>query len=135
MVSYRVETLGALAIVTLLNRLSKHFNVQDGYVQIHVDNMETVNTVKKKKRMLNTANSIEDNMDVAIELCYQIDVSPFNIQGRHVKAHMDDSTDDLSPVQELNKRMDSNAGQFIRNPPPRFYPHNVPYNCWHNKLY
>ena len=39
---------------------------------------------------------------------------------------MDDITDDLTPAQELNKRMDINAGQFVREPIPQFFPHQTP---------
>ena len=90
MVSYRSETFGALAIVTLLNHLGKKFHIESGTMQIYVDNMETVQTITGGKYMYNTASSLQDNIDVALELQYHIKNSPFVIQGQHVKAHMDD---------------------------------------------
>lgn len=48
------------------------------------------------------------------------------IPGQHVKAHLDDITDDLTPAQELNKRMDIQAGQFVQGPIPQFFPHHAP---------
>jgi len=86
MVSYRAESLGALAIITLLCWIGKRFDIKDGDVQIHVDNMETVQTLLKKKHVKNTVSSLEDNIDVALEVHHQLETSTLKIEGVHVKS-------------------------------------------------
>ena len=123
--SFRAESFGALAIITLLEYIGKQLNMPRKRVDIYIDNSETVQTMNKK--LWHTVGTVlNDDRDVAIELRSQAKNGRFSYSAVHVKGHMDRITDDLTPEQWLNQQMDTHVGEFIRSPPPRLLPTQEP---------
>ena len=46
--SYRAESFGALAVLTLLNHIGDKLKIQNKTIKIYIDNSETVQTINKR---------------------------------------------------------------------------------------
>ena len=123
--SYRAEAFGALAIVTLLEKIQKRHNIQNVSVPVYIDNMEAIKTMQGNL-FHSMSNILSDNQDVYIELNTRVRQSKIKIIAEHVKGHMNEVSDELTDSQALNQLMDTKVGHFIRNIPPRLTPTSIP---------
>ena len=131
--SYRAESCGALALLTLLDVVIGDKNIQDVTVPICIDNMETVKTMQRN--MAHTMSTVmRDNQDIYIELRSRTCQSKVKIEPEHVKGHMNETQDEITDKQALNQLMDWSVGSFIRNMPPRLLATTTPPIFQHQKV-
>ena len=127
MTSYRAEAFGALAAISFIEHIRKIRLYNEAlHIPIYIDNMEVIRTLNGEKNVYSIGMGLEDNTDIAIELYQTAHNSKIDYEAVHVKSHMDDETSELTSEQELNCEMDHMVGNFIRNPPPRLEPHEIP---------
>lgn len=68
-----------------------------------------------------------NHYDIRHEILHQITLCPMSVTLDHVKGHKDDeansSYEDASLPVHRNVDMDALAKKFLKDPPPRFWPH------------
>ena len=114
--SYRPEASSILAAASFLSIIATTIDTPKTGVTFFTDNKEAV-TNSTKYNMHNVKRVLENDSDVTIELLHTIHNSKINFSVAHVKGHQDDDADpnELTPIANINIRMDEEAGTFIES--------------------
>jgi len=108
--SHRCEMAGIYGIITTLQALCKKYSVRTGSVTIHCDNQQSLQAFHTDF----LPNTSSTNFDLVNATWHNIQQTPLQITGHHVKGHQDDHVDLqlLSHPARLNVEMDKLAKAY-----------------------
>ena len=117
MSSTRCELMGLLACVSYLNYLSQKYTFDTKYfILIIADNEPAIKATSKKFNAIK--HTFAADIDIILQLQYEIKQSPFLLKFKHIKGHQDRHSDycNLSTLAKLNVKMDKHAKAYFTHP-------------------
>ena len=116
--STRAELFGIMASVSLVEYVTKKYNLSSGSVDIYTDSKVSISKISTK-RQVSTKDVCKLDNDIAFEVQSRIKKSPIRIKVLYVKGHQDEQDDyETLPLEaRLNCDMDHKIGEYLDHHP------------------
>jgi len=125
--SNRGESFTVLAMCTMVHVICTLYNIKDGSITIHCDNLEAL---RRKEPSTSTFTSLSKrDVDVKLSIEHMIQASPVSFSFQHVPGHADDDPNFIysQATQQVQRNIDMHnlVTSFMKHPPYHFRPTNV----------